>query len=318
MNNQSTPRDFFINVSVIATLYASVGAFLSLVFAMVNKAFPDSLSGYGFYGDARFPTALLIIVFPLFVWLSRVLQKSMAADPTRRDSAIRRWFVYITLFLASAALVVDLVTLLNTFLAGEISTRFILKVAAVLVVAGLVFWHYLGEARGIGSVSKQRIAIWAASILAIAAVVLSFVVFGSPNLMRKMRADNQRQSDLQNIQWQVINYWQNKGKLPATLQDLEDPISGFIAPVDPKTGQSYEYIKSAQDLSFKLCAAFEASSQDLAGSGTYLGGGVYTSRPMSSGNDAWNHKAGRVCFDRLIDRDLYPVREKPQPALRGL
>ncbi|HEY9480930.1 MAG TPA: DUF5671 domain-containing protein [Candidatus Paceibacterota bacterium] len=317
MNNQSTPRDFFINIAVIATLYASVASFLSLVFSMVNRTFPDALASYGYYGDARFETAMLIIVFPLFVWLSRILQSAMIADPSRKDSAIRRWFVYITLFLASTALVIDLVTLLNTFLSGEITTRFILKVLAVLVVAGLVFWHYLGEVRGRGSQKKTTIAIYSSSVLVLAAIVLSFVVFGSPSMMRKLRSDNQRQSDLQTIQWQIINYYQQKGQVPASLTDLQDPISGFIVPVDPKTGEQYGYEKSSQNLSFKLCAMFEAKTQDLRGRGSYQGIGGDVSYPSTiMGIDTWTHDVGNICFDRTIDPDLYPIRDKDM--LRGL
>ena len=44
------------------------------------------------------------------------------------------------------------------------------------------------------------------------------------------------------IQNQIIPYWQTKNKLPMTLKDLEDPISGFMMPVDPDNKSPYEYV----------------------------------------------------------------------------
>ena len=34
----------------------------------------------------------------------------------------------------------------------------------------------------------------------------------------------------------------------------------------------------------------------------YPGGGM---------NESWDHEAGRVCFERTIDKDLYPPYPKP-------
>ena len=295
-----------MNLAVTATLYATFAIFLSLVFAMVNYAFPDALA-YGYFGSgARFATATLIIVFPLFVWLSRLITKSFARDAALRESPIRRWFVYITLFLASATLVTDLIVLLNTFLSGEITARFILKVAAVLVVAGLVFWHYLSEVRGTASAAKYNAAVYSSSALVLIALVMSFVVFGSPATMRKQRADQTRVNDLQSIQWQVVSHWQQKGELPNDLSGLEDSISGYVAPTDPETGAAYEY-SATSDLSFTLCADFETkSTADVRGRGGFSS--IYPPLDM---NDNWKHDAGRVCFDRTIDPERYPVFEKP-------
>jgi len=77
-----------------------------------------------------------------------------------------------------------------------------------------------------------------------------------------MRFDDQRVADLQNIQAQIVyNFWQQKGSLPDTLDELNDDISGFRAPVDPASGGAYEY-RRLGDLGFKLCAVFSSASQN--------------------------------------------------------
>ena len=119
----------------------------------------------------------------------------------------------------------------------------------------------------------------------------------------------------QHIQWQVVSYWQQKGKLPVTIDSLNDPHSGWIIPKDPENGTSYEYTASST-LSFELCATFSRESQDTKGRGAYGGGSYpyavdmsYPSSPII-GEDTWTHKMGHECFVRTIDPDRYPKNIK--------
>ncbi len=321
MKDQKTVgQDFFLNLGITVTLYASIISFLSLVFSIINKSFPDVLASNYYYGDpysggVRTAMAALIVVFPLFLWLSRIVTKAIQQDPARREFVVRRWLVYITIFLASGALVVDLITLLTTFLSGEISTRFILKVISVLVVAGVVFWYYLAEARNQAMGSRYKIIAIVSSVLVVASIVTAFAVFGSPMMVRKLRADNMRVSHLQSIQWQIINHWQQKGALPETLSAAQDPLSSYLELNDPETGKPYVYEPTGK-LSFKLCADFLMESQENDPKyGAYTVGGmdyaVSARYPGDVTNNTWKHAAGNVCFDRTIDPDYYPVYEKP-------
>lgn len=133
---------------------------------------------------------------------------------------------------------------------------------------------------------------------------------GSPFTLRMKRFDERRVSDLQNIQYQVVNFYQRKGALPNTLDELKDPIAGFNIPVDPENGASYKYQKVA-DLSFKICANFSLDSDALIDSKN-----MARPIPMSSEvfpfNENWQHGKGEVCFDRKIDKDLYPILKTPK------
>jgi hypothetical protein len=120
--------------------------------------------------------------------------------------------------------------------------------------------------------------------------------------------DLQRTYDLQNIQYHVVTYWQNKGALPDKLSDLDDSISGYTAPLDPETRQPYEYTpKDALSLSFELCANFKTvlNTNNLP----------KASQPVPIGyNDVYSqnfdHQIGRTCFQRTIDKELYPRTPK--------
>ncbi len=149
---KTTPRDFFLHLLSIVTLYGSAVAFLILIFQYVNILLPDTLQGGIFEimsarGVARGALATLIVVFPVYVWSTWFLGKMYAAMPEKRTIWVRRWLIYFTLFVAALVIIGDLVTLVRSLLEGELTARFILKVLAVLFVAGSVFGYYLADVR---------------------------------------------------------------------------------------------------------------------------------------------------------------------------
>jgi hypothetical protein len=311
-----TAKDFFLQLGALVALYAGAIALINLLFKIINVAFPP-VGEYGGYfypyysgSPISLPVATLIIVFPLFLFLSSVKQKGFNADPTARDSSLRRWLLYVTLFVAGAVMVGDLITLIYKFLDGrELTSGFFLKVLAVLVVAGGVFFYYLSDLRQ--RLNTRTRTLWRvfSTVLVVGSIILGFIVMGSPATQRSLRLDSERVQGLENIQWQVISYWQQKEVLPAALAELSNSLSGWQIPADPDTGASYEYEKTG-DLSFRLCATFSRPSQKM------MGGGYPPVRPMMEpavsmvkggiGPTNWQHEAGRTCFDRTIDPDLYP------------
>ena len=48
---------------------------------------------------------------------------------------------------AAAVMIGDVVTFLAYYLRGELSSRFVAKVALTLLISGGVFWYYLGSLR---------------------------------------------------------------------------------------------------------------------------------------------------------------------------
>jgi hypothetical protein len=266
------------------------------------------LAGY-FYGNSvALPISILVVLVPVLYVLGWVIRKDMLISPEKKDMWIRRWRIDITLFLTAAILIGDLITIINTYLNGEISIRFFYKFLVILVVLGIIFAYYLLE-RLDKNAKVRSLLSYVGIVLVLAAIVGGFITVGSPTKQRNLRFDNQRTSDLQTIQWQIVNYWQQKEKLPATLAELKDPISGVIIPKDPETDVDYEYVAKGTN-TFELCSTFALKSEDNKGRGEFgYGGGVYRDMayPSSIGDDNWTHEAGKVCFDRTIDPEKYPV-----------
>ncbi|OGZ70087.1 MAG: hypothetical protein A3F47_01595 [Candidatus Staskawiczbacteria bacterium RIFCSPHIGHO2_12_FULL_38_11] len=300
---RNLPRDVFLHLLAMVTLYWSAVSFITLCWQYINYFFPDALNyNYGYTGAMRFALASLFIVFPVFMLVSWFLNKIYAKESAVRESKIRKWLIYLTLFVAALVIIGDLVFVINTFLNGEITARFILKAFSILVVAAVIFGYYLDDVRRSTPSKSARYFAWGTSIVILIAVIGAFFVVGSPISARRAQFDQQRINDLQGIQYQVLNYWQRKGVMPQNLSDLDDSISGYSAPKDPETGTAYEYnVKSATNLTFELCATFNLKS--LQANNQKAVPVIYPGDPYSQ---SWDHAAGRVCFDRTIDQQFYP------------
>ena len=129
---------------------------------------------------------------------------------------------------------------------------------------------------------------------------------GSPFTQRQRKFDDMRINDLQTIQWQTVNYWQQKGELPKKLGDLTDSISGFTVPIDPDTNNSYTY-EISSTTAFKICANFDLTSGNIQPT---VIPEPYGMERLPQEKDNWSHKEGMQCFDRKIDPELYPIRKK--------
>lgn len=311
----SVAKDVFAYLLTFAMLYVGVISFLTLLWQIINVRFPDPIwFSYGNSYDAmRNAIASLIVVWPVFLLMSRHITRDMAAHQEKADLWVRKWLTYLTIFVAAITMIVDLISLLNSFLSGELTLRFALKVIAVLAVAAAVFAYEFWELRRESKEGKKpRQMMVIGSILALVlAVTGGFYFVGAPKTARAIRLDSQRVSDLQNIQYQVIDLWNKTGSVPETLSVVSDPLTGFVVPVDPETRQAYGY-KKTSDLSFELCADFKEKTPQWEEASVGRASPAFPSPYPLEGKqpETWTHESGYICFPRTIN----PARHKtPTP-----
>lgn len=304
---KTTPKDFFIHLGVLVALYISVISILTLIFSIIDQVFPKEFSYTDPYaGGVSLAMAMLLVAFPLCILFTYALSKEERIVPEKRNLWARKAITYCTLFIAIIVVAVDLIVLLNSFFSGEeITVSFALKVIFIILVIGAVAGYYLYDLRRKQEDDGARVRSWYAygsTVCIILAFGFGFYVMGSPYAQKQKRFDADRVTDLQIIQGEIVSFWQAKQKLPATLSDIENPIKGFAVPVDPSNKSQYEYVVKDK-LSFQLCATF--SKETPAGVAV-----ENFSRPvyMYKGgvDENWKHGVGRVCFDRIIDPDMYP------------
>ena len=136
---------FFILLGVVAY---NLGA---LLFALIDTAFPDLIDDERYrqtWTDRQMRGAMagLIVGTPIFLWLARILLKARASNPALQRSRIRKWLIYISLVIAGAVLVGDAISLVYSFLSGELTTRFALKSLVVAGIAGAIFGYFITHA----------------------------------------------------------------------------------------------------------------------------------------------------------------------------
>lgn len=309
----SAPKNIFLHLFAFVTLYISAISFGSLLFDYINRWFPDRLAPYYFNGDfsssLRWAIASLVIVYPLYCAALWYMKREFSRYPELEASRIRKWLTYFTLFAAAVAMVTDLVTLLYNFLGGEISIRFILKVCAVLFIAGIVFIYYFFDVRRKAIPNARVFAIGVSALVALA-VLYGFFLAGSPKTQRMKKFDEQRTQHLQQIYYQVRNFWDTRYGLPATIEDLKklDPFGEI--PRDPETDTQYEYRITGENL-FELCATFNLSNTENQKIGV-----LTPARDPFSQYDGFDrlfsHSAGKNCYPIELTR----VPKEIKDALR--
>ena len=144
-------RHAFQYLVLFTTLYLTAWHLGSLQFDLIEAWLPDPADPdyrvRGLPASMRWSVATLLVAFPVFAWLSGRIAREAARDQARRQSPVRSWLTYLTLFLAATVLIGDLIALVYNLLGGGLSLRFVLKVLVVGVIAGVVFGWYLGDLR---------------------------------------------------------------------------------------------------------------------------------------------------------------------------
>ena len=296
-------RDAFLYAVMFVALNASASNLGLLAFEFIDRAYPDPVAGVfylGYFIDTiRLGISSLIVTFPLFLFTFHSVTVANARNPARRGSRPRKWLTYLTLFIAAASLVGDLTCLVYKVLGGEFTSRFGLKVATVVFIAGGIFAYFLtdmrrdefaqGRAKRRGMTATSPLLFAGASgIAVVAAIVAGFGVIGSPADMRARRLDEAKVSTLQSIRADVENYRRTHDSLPDTIEQLQqaDPTRMPI-PAQPVSGLPYEY-RIEDAASFELCAQFERDNSSAAAA--FPGVAAF-----------WNHGRGRHCFNFVVD-----------------
>ncbi|MBU4142623.1 hypothetical protein KJ590_01300, partial [Patescibacteria group bacterium] len=113
------PKDFFLELWVMGSLYLSASFIITLLFQYINYFFVDAANPYSFsQSTVRWTVAILVAVLPTHIFALRLREKDYLATPAKREHKFRKLLIYLTLFIAAIACVVDLATLVYFFLNG--------------------------------------------------------------------------------------------------------------------------------------------------------------------------------------------------------
>jgi hypothetical protein len=143
-------RDAFVYGMMFVALVLTTWHFAALLFELIDLWLPVPGERYTTWSaqSVRWSIATLAVFFPLLAVLNTRANRRLAIDPAERRSVLRKWFVYLTLFVASLTVAGDLVYAIYSFLNGDLTPRFALKLLTVAATAGGVLFYFRPEALG--------------------------------------------------------------------------------------------------------------------------------------------------------------------------
>jgi hypothetical protein len=290
-----SPREAFLYLLLFVSLYLVAYHTGAILFAMVERAWPDPAVDDSLWHRTRewlrFSLASLIVAFPVYLLTARLTGRAVARDPEKRNSGVRRWLTYLTLFNAACVLIGDFIAVLLGLLKGELTARFLSKAAIVAAIAGWLFAHYLGGLRrdeedAPRAAGPSWLARAAGAVVALV-TVLGLVLAGSPAVARKQLLDQRRLRELQTISQAVNSHFAARSRLPESLGAMVRAGSRpELSLYDPVSRDMYGY-QPVDSVSYELCATFDAADSL----------GPHGARP----DDFWRHGAGRACFRFTVD-----------------
>lgn len=135
-------RDAFFHLLTFGALYTWATSLVLLFFTYINFALPDPAwrTSQRQIDEAmsiiRAELAIVIVAFPIFLILWHFLLREVRRDSEKAKGAIRRWLVYLSIFIGSLTLSGDVITLIYFLLEGQMTTRLLLKAGVLFVIAG--------------------------------------------------------------------------------------------------------------------------------------------------------------------------------------
>jgi vacuolar-type H+-ATPase subunit I/STV1 len=153
---------------------------------------------------------------------------------------------------------------INNFLSGELSARFILKALAMFLISGLVFSYYFYDVKReeFGAKKKINCLFFSLSLLFVLGAFISAWFFvESPREARMRRLDQIVVNNINSLENAVNSFYSEEKRLPENLSELKDEghIYDRNSLFDPESGKEIEY-KKINEQDFEFCAEFRLAS----------------------------------------------------------
>ena len=208
----------------------------------------------------KYGIANIMIAGPVYFAVVYLIAKYLAEGKISPASKVRSWITYIILFLVSAIVMGDLITLIFQWLGGALATRSVLRSLVVLFISGLIFAYYLWDMRTLpGSFLRKKVN-WiffvTAVIVTVGTLISAFMIIVSPTDTRNAKEDSQTVQALQSAKYGIESYYSSNGVLPKKLDETKTLGYGM----NVKALDSLAY-STTGTTTYKLCADFKQDSE---------------------------------------------------------
>lgn len=308
--NQAAKYAFFYMLSLVALIFMALSAGI-IIFQVINKSIIDVLEQYAgrFSPDQlKFAISALVIATPLYFITMRQIQKNLLTGALAKDAGVRKWLTYFILFVAAVVMLGWLIATINSFLDGELTTKFILKSITAIGIAASIFTFYLYDIRReeVKGKKDKTISLYFYGSLAvvIAVFIASLFFVESPTETRNRKFDNTILDKFSQIDSAINNYYFDNKILPESLNIIQEEFNYITTDdlVDPATREQFKY-QVLEEKKYELCATFRASNIAVE----IIQDEFYKER--------WPHEAGEQCISqRITDIENKEGLIRPMPV----
>ncbi len=267
--NHAAKFAFFYLLSLIALIFMALSTGM-IIFQIINKYVPDILNEYsGRYSDdaLRFAISAIIISTPIFYLTTRQIHKNLFSGDLDKESGVRKWLTYFVLLITSVIMIGWLIGIVNSFLSGELTLKFILKALTAIGIAAIIFSFYLYDIKRDNVKGKKdniiRIYFYVTLTIVIVSFIASLFVVESPMETRKEKLDQKIMNDFSMLESEISRYYNEHNVLPESL-DIAQNEYGLLKDEtlqNEVTGEKYEY-KIVDEKNYELCTTFYSSNKD--------------------------------------------------------
>ena len=303
--NNAAKFAFFYLLSLVALIALAMSSGM-VIFQIINKNIIDVINQFSSnYSPSalKYAISALVISAPIYYLTMRQIFKNLATGALTKDSGVRRWLTYFILLVTSVVMISWLIATLNSFLGGELTTKFILKAMTAILIAATIFTFYFYEIKREEVQGKTDKIILAYCYGSLAIVLIVFVAslffMESPTETRNRKLDNAILDKFERLDGAIQTYYQDKGVLPDDLVALLADYSYLTNDdlKDPAINMAFDYKIISQN-NYQLCSNFRMSNKDKnIEENTYY-------------QERWPHDAGYQCLKQTA-RTVSEVKVKP-------
>lgn len=287
-------------LSLVALIFMSVSTGM-IIFQIINKHIADFVDQYGISYSSeqlKFAISALIISAPIYYLTTRQIFKNLFSGELDKNCYERKWLTYFILLIASIVMIGWMIAVINNFLGGEFTLKFILKAITALGISAIIFTFYLYDIKREETTGKKdktiKLYFYGSLVLIIIAFIASLFTVETPTQARNRKFDEAIISDFNTINTAIENYYQDNQKLPDNINELKEKSNFLVSDdiKDPINNKEYEY-KIIDGKTYELCATFRTSNKD---NGKH---GLEYYRP-----EFYLHESGYQCLKNIINKDV--------------
>jgi hypothetical protein len=298
MTSHNAKYAFYYLLSLAALIFMALSVGM-IIFGVIDKTVIDALN-YNSYNSVdaqlKFAISALFIAAPIYYFLSRLINRGLNKKELELDSSLRRWLTYFIILVSSLIILGVFIGVINNFLSGELTVRFILKAVTMLVIAAAVFSFYFYDIKRKEVKARDLVMClftWISAALVLAAFVTAWFFVESPSVARAKRLDQIVVNNIYELENAVNTYYNEYNRLPVNLDEIKNSPDIYLdakSLVDPESREAIEY-KVSGEKDFSFCAVFRAPSDS-----------ENDSRAYGPGNK--EHGAGYDCIDGQLWSDV--------------